>query len=43
MQDGGYIINMQSSRKGTGTHWVSLFIIRNNAYYFDLFGGPPSI
>ena len=43
VQDGGYIINMQSSNRGTGTHWISLFIIRDNAYYFDLFGRPTSI
>ena len=34
---------MQSSSKGTGSHWVSLFIIRDNGYYFNSFGGPPPI
>ena len=43
VQDGCYIINMQSSSKGTGTHWIALFIIRENAYYFDSFGAVPPI
>ena len=25
-------------KKGKGTHWVSLFIDRNTAVYFDSFG-----
>ena len=42
-QDKGYVINMPPSSKGTGTHWVSIFIIRNNAYYFNSFGGTPPL
>ena len=41
VQDGGYIINMQSSTRGSGTHWVALF--RENAYYFDSFGAVPPL
>ena len=41
--DGCYIINLQSSTAGSGTHWTSLFIHKENAYFFDSFGSPPSI
>ncbi len=36
--DGCYIINMQSSYQGTGTHWVALYVYKNNSFYFDSFG-----
>ena len=42
-QDGEYIINLQSSTMGTGTHWTALFIVRETAYYFDLFGATPPV
>ena len=39
--NGFYIINMQSSKAGNGTHWISLYKI-NDGYslYFDAFGFP---
>ena len=38
---GSYIINMQDSDKGQGTHWVSIIIFSNGkAIYFDSFGFP---
>lgn len=41
-QPGGYIINLQDSGEGTGTHWVSLSIDRKgHASYFDSYGQPP--
>lgn len=41
-QPGGYIINLQDSGEGSGTHWVSLSISRKGyASYFDSFGQPP--
>jgi hypothetical protein len=43
VEDGCYIINLQSSTDGQGTHWLSLFIHKNNAYYFDSYGAPPSV
>ena len=43
VKDGCYIINLQSSTDGQGTHWLSLFIHKNNAYYFDSYGAPPSV
>ena len=33
-----YIINLQSSREGQGTHWVALLKRDNNFIYFDSFG-----
>ena len=43
VHDGRYIINMQSSNRGRGTYWVSLSIIRNNAYYFNSFESVPPV
>ena len=43
VEDGCYIINLQSSTSGNGTHWLGLFIHKNNAYYFDSYGAPPSV
>ena len=42
-QDGGYIINLQSSTMGTGTHLTALFIVHEYAYYFDSFGATPPV
>jgi len=41
--NGFYIINLQSSSQGNGTHWNSLIIINKNAYFFDPFGASPSV
>lgn len=38
VSDGCYIINMQSSTQGNGSHWVALYVIKDNSYYFDSFG-----
>lgn len=37
-KNGCYIINLQNSYDGGGTHWVSLFINHTDATYFDPFG-----
>ena len=37
IKDGGYVINLDNE-KSKGTHWVSLYIDRNTAVYFDSFG-----
>ena len=34
---GAYVINLDD-KKSKGTHWISLFINRNLAVYFDPFG-----
>ena len=39
--NGCYIINLQSSTQGNGTHWTALFIYKKMSYYFDSFGAPP--
>ena len=40
-RDGNYIINLQSSTQGNGTHWVCSVIRGNNLFYFDPFGVLP--
>ena len=37
MKDGKYVINLDD-KNSKGTNWVSLFIDRNTALYFDSFG-----
>ena len=37
IKDGAYVINLDD-KKGKGTHWVSVFIDRSLAVYFDSFG-----
>jgi hypothetical protein len=43
LQRGSYIVNLQSSKEGTGTHWVSLYYTPNFSYYYDSFGFVPPI
>ena len=44
---GGYIVNMQDSNDGNGTHWVALWLERisgkHMACYFDSFGIDPPL
>lgn len=41
VKHGGYIINLQDSDKGYGSHWVALSINKTGkAEYFDSFGFP---
>lgn len=44
LKNGFYIINLQSSTDGNGTHWCSLYVI-NPVYsiWFDSFGYPPPV
>jgi len=42
IKDGNYIINLQSSTQGDGTHWTALIIRNDTGLYFDSFGAPPS-
>ena len=37
IKDGTYVINLDD-KKSQGVHWVSFFIDRNTAVYFDSFG-----
>ena len=38
LERGSYIINLQSSKEGNGTHWVCLYYTTNYSYYYDSFG-----
>lgn len=44
---GGYIINLQDSDDGNGTHWVALWLEKNKnrkkCFYFDSFGVDPPL
>jgi hypothetical protein len=42
-KEGCYIVNMQSSSAGSGTHWVAFFFFKNICYYFDSFGASPPL
>lgn len=44
-QKGGYIVNMEDSTEGDGSHWVSIWFnkIDEPALYFDSFGIDPPI
>jgi hypothetical protein len=46
-QRGGYIINMQDSTEGSGTHWVGLWLDLQNgnriSCYYDSFGVDPPL
>jgi hypothetical protein len=37
-RNGNYIINLQSSSQGNGSHWIALFVQDKNCFYCDSFG-----
>ena len=39
---GNYIVNLQSSTQGDGTHWTALVVAESVNVFFDSFGAPPS-
>jgi hypothetical protein len=39
---GNYIINLQSTTQGNGTHWTALIVQPDTSFYFDSFGELPS-
>jgi len=41
--NGCYIINMENSYDGNGTHWVALYISNNSCYYMDSMGVLPPL
>lgn len=42
LKKGYYIINLEASYKGNGTHWTVLYYNPNVSLYFDSYGfGPP--
>ena len=38
---GNYVINLQSTFQGKGTHWTCLIIEKDDMFFFDSFGAPP--
>ena len=41
LKDGFYIINLQDSDKGSGTHWTVIYKINDGfSFYYDSFGFP---
>jgi hypothetical protein len=42
IKDGFYVVNLESSSQGEGTHWTTLIVQPNIAVFFDSFGAPPS-
>lgn len=38
LERGSYVINLQSSKEGGGTHWVCLYYTPNFSYYYDSYG-----
>lgn len=40
---GNYIVNLQSSDAGGGTHWTALVVHGKNSVYFDSFGCVPPL
>ena len=39
-KQGGYIINLQDTTDGNGTHWTAMYIFEKHVLYFDPFGFP---
>jgi len=42
-EEGNYIINLESTYQGRGTHWTALVVQPNISFYFDAFGELPSV
>ena len=38
LKRGFYVINLQSSTDGSGSHWTALYYNSKHSYYFDPFG-----
>ena len=43
IEDGFYIINLESGSQGQGTHWTTLVVQPHLALFCDSFGAPPSV
>jgi hypothetical protein len=43
LKRGFYVINLQSSNIGNGTHWTVLYYNNRNSLYFDAFGFVPPV
>jgi hypothetical protein len=40
-REGVYIVNLQSSTQGCGSHWSGIILNKSGSFYFDSFGEPP--
>jgi len=38
LERGSYIVNLQSSKEGSGTHWTAFYYTNSFSYYFDAYG-----
>jgi hypothetical protein len=43
LKQGFYVINLQSSNIGDGTHWTALYYNYKHSFYFDAFGFVPPV
>lgn len=43
LKRGFYVVNLQSSNIGNGTHWTAFYYSSNKSFYFDAFGFPAPI
>jgi hypothetical protein len=43
LKSGFYVVNLQSSQVGDGTHWTAFYYNSKNSFYFDAFGFPAPI
>ena len=41
LRTGFYVVNLQSSSVGNGTHWTTFYYSPKHSYYFDAFGMVP--
>ena len=42
-KQGFFIVNMQSSTEGNGTHWTAVIFDHTRCFYFDSFGAEPAL
>ena len=43
LKKGFYIVNLQSSKEGNGSHWTGLYYSPKCSYYFDSYGFVPPV
>lgn len=43
LKRGAYIVNLQSSKEGNGTHWVAFYYTPSGSYYYDSYGFVPPL
>ena len=43
LKKGFYVVNLQSSKEGNGSHWTGLYYSPKSSYYFDSYGFVPPI